>query len=97
MKPSECADYEGSRITNATEIVDGNTYTRCQFHGCRLEYHGGKPPVFRNCVFNDCTWGFRGGAARMLKFLKTQWDLGPEHGHEVVLSAFQFVTGERVG
>ena len=85
--------FEASLIEDLRETVDGNTYIRCEFKNCRLEYKGGELPHFTECRFENCVWSVADAAGRTLRFLRRQWHSDDQRGREMVRSAVHFVTG----
>ena len=56
--------YKQATIFNhETVILDGETFSSCEFRDCRLVYSGGEPPSFQGCRIDDCEWKFEGPAA----------------------------------
>ena len=52
-----------------TVELDGNTYTRCTFEGCRMRFSGGPIPIFAGSTIKNVTWAWGGPAANALTFL----------------------------
>jgi hypothetical protein len=67
---------DGVSYNHETVALDGETFTSCEFRGCRLVYSGGEQPVFEHCRFDDCEWKYEDAAARMLAHLKVVWNAG---------------------
>ena len=59
-----------------TVLLDGETFSDCEFQESRLVYAGGPPPSFTDCRFNACEWKFDDAAARTLEHLKLVWSVG---------------------
>jgi hypothetical protein len=59
-----------------TVVLDGESFSRCQFTACRLVYSGGEPPKFDGCRFEACDWKFDDAAAQTLSHLKLMWSVG---------------------
>jgi len=59
-----------------TVMLDGETFSQCQFSACRLVYAGGPVPQFDGCHFDACEWKFEDAAARTLSYLKVMWSVG---------------------
>lgn len=59
-----------------TVMLDGETFSQCQFSACRLVYAGGPLPQFDGCHFEACEWKFEDAAARTLSYLKLMWSVG---------------------
>ena len=66
----------GVSYNHQTVMLDGETFSQCQFAACRLVYAGGSPPQFDGCHFDDCEWKFEDAAARTLSYLKSMWSVG---------------------
>jgi hypothetical protein len=63
-------ESSGKSFSNATETIDGNTYTDCRFDNCKLVYRGGEMPRIGGCHFENCQWQFEDAAERTLVFLR---------------------------
>jgi hypothetical protein len=59
-----------------TVVLDGETFSDCEFRDCRLVYSGGETPVFEHCKFHGCEWKQDDGAVRTLAYLKVLWNVG---------------------
>ena len=59
-----------------TVVLDGESFSRCQFTACRLVFSGGEPPKFDGCRFDGCEWKFEDAAAQTLSHLKHMWAVG---------------------
>lgn len=59
-----------------TVILDGESFSNCDFAACRLVYSGGEPPQFDACRFDGCEWKLEDAAAQTLSFLKLMWGVG---------------------
>jgi hypothetical protein len=66
----------GVTYSHETVVLDGESFSACEFRDCRLVYAGGEPPVFRDCRFHDCEWKQDEAAARTLAYLKVLWNAG---------------------
>jgi len=66
----------GVSYNHETVVLDGETFSDCEFRDCRLVYSGGPPPVFENCKFHGCDWKQDDAAVRTLAYLKTLWTAG---------------------
>ena len=73
-----------------TVVLDGESFSDCEFRECRLVYSGGEPPNFRDCRFDDCEWKFDDAAQRTLKHLKVVWGAG---GKAPVQAMIKEITG----
>jgi hypothetical protein len=59
-----------------TVVLEGDTFTGCEFRDCRLIYTGGEPAILTDCKFVDCDWRLEGAAAQTLAYLKLMWSAG---------------------
>ncbi|MBJ7409727.1 MULTISPECIES: hypothetical protein [unclassified Phenylobacterium] len=66
----------GVNYNHETVVLDGETFTDCEFRDCRLVYSGGPPPVFERCRFHGCDWKQDEAAVRTLAYLKALWNVG---------------------
>jgi len=66
----------GANYNHETVLLDGETFTDCDFRDCRLVYSGGEPAVFAGCKFGNCDWKYEEAAARTLAHLKAVWNAG---------------------
>jgi hypothetical protein len=73
-----------------TVLLDGESFSHCEFRDSRLVYSGGPPPVFSQCRFDACEWKFEGAAARTLEHLKVVWGVG---GKAPVQAMIKEITG----
>jgi len=72
-----------------TVVMDGESFSDCEFRDSRLVYSGGKPPVFNHCKFVDCEWRMEGAAAHTLDHLKVVWSVG---GKQAVQNLIKEIT-----
>lgn len=75
-----------------TVALDGETFSGCEFLGCRMVFSGGALPEFEDCRFTDCEWKFEDAAARTLAQLKLVWAVG---GKAPVQAMIKEITGAR--
>jgi hypothetical protein len=80
----------GVIYNHETVVLDGETFSQCEFRSSRLVFAGGAPPVFEDCRFDDCEWKFDDAAARTLVHLKSLWGLGAK---ATVQAAIKDITG----
>jgi len=66
----------GESYNHQTVLLDGETFSNCDFAACRLVYSGGEPPQFESCRFDNCDWKFEDAAAQTLSYLKVMWSVG---------------------
>lgn len=77
-------------FNHETVILDGESFSDCEFRACRLVYAGAALPIFDGCRFNDCEWKFEDAAARTLAYLKLVWGAG---GKAPVQALIKEITG----
>ena len=71
-------ENSGKTISNASEVIDGNTYTDCRFDNCKLVFRGGEIPRISGCHFENCQWQFEDAAERTLIFMRQLYHgMGP--------------------
>ncbi|MDR3508566.1 MAG: hypothetical protein P4L64_11760 [Caulobacteraceae bacterium] len=73
-----------------TVVLDGESFSDCEFRSCRMTYSGGPVAHFENCRFSDCEWKFDDAAARTLAHLKLVWAVG---GKAPVQAMIKEITG----
>lgn len=66
----------GESYNHQTVVLDGETFSNCDFVACRLVYSGGKLPEFESCRFDNCDWKFEEAASHTLSYLKLMWSVG---------------------
>jgi len=66
----------GVMYNHETVVLDGETFSDCEFRDCRLVYSGGATPVFESCKFHGCEWKQDDAAIRTLAYLKALWNVG---------------------
>ena len=79
-----------TKFNHETVVLDGETFSACEFRDCRLVFRGGEPPTFEDCRFDACDWRFEAAAANTLAHLKTVWAAG---GKAQVQALIKTVTG----
>lgn len=77
-------------FNHETVVLDGESFSDCEFRECRLVYSGGELPVFEHCRFDEVEWKFEGAAARTLAYLKLVWGAG---GKAPVQAMIKEITG----
>ncbi len=90
-----CADNKGAEVkkirrkTFTAEIVllDNNSYSNCTFNDCHIVYSGITEVSLVGCKFVNCTWGFDGPAARVIRFMGVLYAMG-EGGVELIEKTF---------
>jgi len=82
----------GAILNHETVLLDGETFTDCEFRDCRLVYAGGEPPSFIGCRFDGCEWKYEDAAARTLAHLQQVWAAG---GKASVQALIKDITGGR--
>ena len=80
----------GAIYNHDTVVLDGETFSDCEFRNSRLVYSGGELPTFVGCQFENCEWRYDDAAARTLAFLKTVWGVG---GKASVQATIKDITG----
>lgn len=80
-------------FNHETVALDGEAFDGCEFRKCRLVYSGGKPPVFRDCRFDDCDWRFEDAAANTLAHLKAVWAAGGKAQVQALIKDITVSTG----
>jgi hypothetical protein len=78
------ADYLGRDFVNATEVLDGNTYTQCTFTDCNIVYRGGEIPIIAGCRLERCRWIWEESALRTIQFLKGIYSGMGQGGRQIV-------------
>jgi len=73
------------RYNHQTVVLDGESFSRCEFDACRLVYSGGELPRFEQCSFVNCDWRFEGAAAQTLSVLKLMWSAGAKPAVQTVI------------
>ena len=66
----------GAVFNHEAVVLDGESFSDCEFRDCRLIYRGGAVPRFAGCSFHGCEWRFEGAAERTLAHLKAVWAAG---------------------
>lgn len=66
----------GVTYNHETVVLDGETFSDCEFRDCRLVYAGGAAPLFEGCKFHGCEWKQDEAALRTLAYLKVLWNVG---------------------
>jgi hypothetical protein len=80
-------------FNHETVALDGETFTDCQFVGCRLVYSGGEVPIFDGCRFDQCDWKFEDAAARTLAHLKVVWGAGAKGPVQIMIKEITGAAG----
>jgi hypothetical protein len=73
-----------------TVVLDGESFSDCDFRECRMVYAGGEPPRFEDCRFSECEWKFEDAAARTLAYMKLVWSAG---GKAPIQGLIKTITG----
>ena len=68
-------------------LLDNNSYLNCTFTDCHIVYLGTTELSLVGCKFVNCTWGFDGPAARVIRFMGTLYAMG-ESGAELIEKTF---------
>lgn len=76
-----------------TVRVDGNSFERCIFRNCVLEFGGTGEVRLVECEFYDSRWSFVGPAATTIQFMTGLYHgLGPE-GQRLIEQTFAEIRG----
>ncbi len=81
----------GVSYNHQTVMLDGETFSHCQFAACRLVYGGGEPPQFDGCRFDACEWKFEEAAVRTLSHLKLMWNVGAKASVQALIKEITVV------
>lgn len=68
--------YIEKNFVNETLPLDGNTFERCKFTNCILDYSGGKPPVMINCNLTGTSFSFSDQASDTIAFMTAMYHGG---------------------
>ena len=68
--------YLDTKFTGAKIQLDGNSFKKCVFEQCTLDYAGGKLPSMEDCSLNNSKLTFSNQAADTLSFLKAMYHGG---------------------
>ena len=60
----------GKKITGKNVVIDGLNFSGAELYQCKLIFYGFKFPNISDCKVIECTFVFRGPAAKGLKLLK---------------------------
>ena len=60
--------YEGVTLEGKAFVMEESIFRNCTLIGCSLFYSGGEVE-WVNTNFQNCTWGFRGGARATIQVL----------------------------
>ncbi len=82
-------EFRDCQFSGTTEVLDGNSYTKCTFHKCTLVYSGGDLPKMEACHSYDCNWKFEGAADRTIAFLRATYHGGGDGGKELIEKTFE--------
>ncbi len=77
-------------FNHETVLLDGDSFSDCEFRDCRMVYAGGEVPHFEHCRFDGCEWKFDDAAARTLAHMKLVWSAG---GKAPVQALIKEITG----
>lgn len=61
-------------FTDSTIRVDGNTYDKCKFMGCRIEFAGVALPRVNGCHFSRCTFDLVDSARMTIDYLNSLYN-----------------------
>jgi hypothetical protein len=71
--------FEDRVFEQETVTLDGNSFIRCKFLECTLEFSAVAGVRLDDCLFRACEWSFIGAAGVMLNFLEASYRGGEEH------------------
>lgn len=76
--------YESTKV-----VLDGNSFERCKFKNCILEFGATAPVSLISNEISNCQWSFSGPAAMTINFLRSvSRDAGTELGSKLIQSLF---------
>lgn len=75
--------------------LDNNSFTKCTFDSCVLEFSGTGPVELNECKFNNVQWVFTGAAQNTLNFLHGMYNGMGEGGRQIVEATFDNVRGKK--
>jgi len=76
--------YSGVRV-----ILDNQSYEKCIFTNCTIEYGGTGPISLEGCSFNSCQWVFTGHAQNTLNFMQVMYHQMGEFGKSMIEATFE--------
>jgi hypothetical protein len=76
--------YSGVRVS-----LDNQSYEKCVFTNCTIEYAGTGPISLEGCSFNNCQWVFTGHAQNTLNFMKVMYHQMGKFGKSMIEATFE--------
>lgn len=67
--------------------LDNDSYIDCAFIECHVVYLGATEVSLIGCSFDNCTWGFDGPAASVIRFMHALYAMG-QGGAELIEKTF---------
>jgi hypothetical protein len=86
--------FEDKTFKNETIEIDFNHFSKCQFDGCTLVYHGYGIIGMVGCSFNNVSWTFAGAAAQTLQFMRALYHGAGEGGKQLIETTFNNIKKE---
>jgi hypothetical protein len=83
--------YDGGKVQ-----LDNNSFTKCSFNNCIMEFGGTGPVELNECGFNNVQWVFTGAAQNTLNFLHGIYSGMGEGGKQLVEATFDNIRGQNV-
>lgn len=83
------AVYTGQKIK-----LDNNSFAKCTFTNCILEFSGTGVVELSECKFEDVQWVFTGAAQNTLTFLHGMYNGMGEGGKQIVEATFDNIRGK---
>ena len=76
--------YSGVRVS-----LDNQSFEKCIFTNCIIEYAGTGPISLNGCSFNNCQWVFTGNAQNTLNFMQVMYDKMGDFGKNMIEATFE--------
>lgn len=83
--------YNGGKVQ-----LDNNSFTKCNFNNCIMEFGGVGAVELNDCSFNNVQWVFTGAAQNTLNFLHGMYNGMGEGGKQIVEATFDNIRGQNV-
>lgn len=83
--------YSGGKVQ-----LDNNSFTKCSFNNCIMEFGGTGAVELNECSFNNVQWVFTGAAQNTLNFLHGMYNGMGEGGKQLVEATFNNIRGQNV-
>jgi hypothetical protein len=89
-------EYRDADISGEDVLLDGNVFSGCTFHDCRIVYEATAPFSLTACSFKEnVEWAFSGAASLTLQFLALLYNEAGEAGRNLVEEAFKQIRSGR--